>query len=118
MQGLNIVIGIFLLGGCGALLRYAVSLFFGNNLYAVLVVNIVGSFCVGLLSSSLVLSPSYKIILMFGFLGSLSTFSNFALQIHQLLLGGQWLQATLIFMGNNVLSIFACYLGYRAILNL
>lgn len=115
---MNIVIGVFLLGGFGALLRYFISVFSGSNLYAVLLVNIVASFILGLLSSSIELSSFYKIIIVFGFLGSLSTFSSFALQVHQLLLAGQWVQATLIFTANNVLSILSCYLGYKIVLNL
>lgn len=118
MQVINIVAGIFFLGGCGALLRYATLVVLVNNLYAILLLNVVASFLLGLLSASTGLSSPYKTIIIFGFLGSLSTFSSFALQMHQLFLEGQYIQASVIFISNNVLSILACYLGYKLLLNL
>lgn len=118
VQGMNIIIGIFILGGVGSLLRYVFSIFLINNLYAILAVNIIASFFLGMLSLTVGLSSPYKIVIIFGLLGSLSTFSSYALQIHQLLLEGQWLQAGIVFTGNNLLSILACYLGYKLVLNL
>ncbi|MBE8221904.1 MAG: hypothetical protein HAW60_04155 [Bdellovibrionales bacterium] len=115
---MNIIIGVFILGGLGSLIRYITSIFLINNLYAVLSVNIIASFFLGILSATVGLSSEYKIIIIFGLLGSLSTFSSYALQIHQLLLEGQFLQASLVFVGNNLLSIIACYLGYKLVLNL
>lgn len=115
---MNIIVGVFLLGGLGSLLRYGVNVVAVNNLYAILLVNVVASFFLGVISAATGVSSPYKVIIIFGLLGSLSTFSSYALQVHQLLLEGQWLQATLVVTGNNALSILACYLGYKLVLNL
>ncbi|MBE8162997.1 MAG: CrcB family protein [Bdellovibrionaceae bacterium] len=118
MQGLNIVIGIFILGGLGAFFRYMVGAFFMHSMYGVLAVNVIASFFAGVLSFSTTLSSPYKLVIIFGLLGSFSTFSSYALQVHQLLLEGQWLRAGVVFIANNLLSILACYLGYKLALNL
>lgn len=112
-QALAIMAG----GALGALSRYAISLYFAqyktSGLFAypiaTLSVNVLGCFLLSLLVfSASQLSPTVKLALGTGFLGALTTFSTFELELLQLanLLG--WLQA----LGYLLMSVS---LGFGAI---
>ena len=81
-------------GALGAIARYLVGMAISHHLpnhgwLATLSVNIVGCFAMGIMAAILIESPSFspavRSFVMIGFLGALTTFSSFALDIHILL---------------------------------
>lgn len=106
---------ITLFGALGCLSRYAVSGWTyrvaGQSLpYGTLVVNVIGSFLIGLimeasLRSSLV-SADLRIGLTVGFLGGFTTFSTFSYETFRLIEEGSLVQAG----GNILLSVTLCVL--------
>lgn len=104
---------IALFGACGCLSRYAVSgwtySLVGKGLpYGTLVVNVVGSFLLGLvmeatLHSSL-LSPEVRMGITTGFMGGFTTFSTFSYETFRLFEDGSYLAAG----ANILLNIFLC----------
>lgn len=88
--------------------------------WGTLVVNITGSFIIGLLAALSLpegpwqLSPGARQFTMIGICGGFTTFSSFSLQTLQLLQNREWLFAA----GNVILSMALClvavWLGYVA----
>ena len=81
-------------GALGAIARYLVGMAVNYHLpnhgwLATLSVNIVGCFAMGIMAAILIespsVSPAVRSFVMIGFLGALTTFSSFALDIHILL---------------------------------
>jgi fluoride exporter len=81
-------------GALGAIARYLVGMAISHHLpnhgwLATLSVNIVGCFVMGIMAAILIespsVSPAVRSFVMIGFLGALTTFSSFALDIHILL---------------------------------
>ena len=81
-------------GALGAIARYLVGMAISHHLpnhgwLAILSVNIVGCFAMGIMAAILIespsVSPAVRSFVMIGFLGALTTFSSFALDIHILL---------------------------------
>ena len=108
-------LGIFILAGIGAIIRFGLVEFSGST--GVLIANVIGSALIGYvltqpqwLSS---LSPHATRIIAIGFLGALTTFSSYSMDVVSALTSGQALKAAALFMGHNVLSIGACLLTYR-----
>jgi len=107
-------------GALGSILRYF-TILFQQKYYpmdfplGVLVVNIVGSFIIGFLYiyfSFYTISPNIKLLLITGFLGSLTTFSTFALDSY--LLYQYSLNLTILNILSNVFgSIFAVLVGIK-----
>lgn len=106
---------IALFGACGCLARHAVAgwtyRLCGTALpYGTLVVNVLGSFCIGLLMElslrSTLLGPDLRVGLTVGFLGGFTTFSTFSYETIRLLEEGSLLQAG----GNVLLSVVVCLL--------
>lgn len=100
-------------GGLGSVLRYAVSALTHSRIstdfpYGTLVVNVTGSFLIGLLYVLLTeretLDPVWRAGLIIGVLGGFTTFSSFSLETLNLLLGGALGKAAL----NILLSVGAC----------
>jgi len=115
----------FLLLGIGAIwgafLRYKIVesplVVFGGLPLNVLIVNIVGSFILGIfsvLSVSWNLDPRYSFLFAIGFCGSLTTMSSFALEVNNLLDNKQILFAMLNIFANVGLSILSV-IGGRAV---
>jgi fluoride exporter len=79
-------IGLIALGGgVGALVRFALGQLSGQIPWGVLLANTLGSFIAGLaMAGSIDLAW-----IVVGLAGGISTFSTFAAQTHQLLLGGK-----------------------------
>ena len=116
--------GLLVVGAViGALLRYKIvespAVFYGLPVN-VLVVNIVGSFILGLfsvLSVGFNLDPQYSLLVAVGFCGSFTTMSSFALETTNLLEGNQFILLALNILANVGLSIGAI-IGGRAVGNL
>jgi fluoride exporter len=111
-------IGIF--GGFGCVARYLVSgwtyLLLGRSLpYGTLLVNVVGSFLLGLLMTfglrSTLLSPEIRIGLTVGFMGGFTTFSTFSYETLRLLEDGSFWQAGMNIFLNILLCLLFSLLG-------
>ena len=113
-----IYIGIF--GGLGCVARYLASgwtyQLVGRNLpYGTLLVNIVGSFLLGLLMTfglrSTLFSPEIRIGLAVGFMGGFTTFSTFSYETLRLMEDGSLWQAGINVILNVVLCLLFALLG-------
>ncbi|MBK90324.1 MAG: fluoride efflux transporter CrcB [Chloroflexi bacterium] len=111
-------------GALGATLRFTISpqidkLFNSNFPFGIFVVNIMGCFFIGLLISlfenKLMLSENLKIFLIIGFLGSLTTFSTFALDNFNLVNQRNFYFLFLNLILTNFVGLVMVILGIRAI---
>lgn len=101
----------------GAFLRYKIAsspIVFGVLPLNVLIINVVGSFILGIFSIlfvSLNLDTKYSILLAVGFCGSFTTMSSFALESINLLDNKQFALFALNVIANVGLSLGAIVLG-------
>ena len=108
-------IGVALLGGCGALARFGLTLRVTDRLHSpfplgTLAVNISGAFLLGLLAGTS-LGGDGRLLLGAGALGSFTTFSAWMLETQRVgEAGKKRLAATNIFL-SIVLGLAAVYLG-------
>ena len=114
------VIYIVVAGGLGALARYYVSGFAQQTLgsgfpYGTLIVNLLGSFLVGLVmqvSINTDLIPyGLRLALTLGFLGAFTTFSAFSYETLGYFEDGEWIRAGINILVNVAPSIGAAFLG-------
>ena len=91
------IVAVFIGGGLGSCARYllqgAVQRWSGSLFpWGTLVVNIAGSFIIGVLMASLeerfLVQPSLRLFLTVGILGGFTTFSSFSYETMALLVGG------------------------------
>lgn len=93
--------------------RYGESFPFGT-----LVVNVTGSFLIGLFAAlsepegRWFLNPTMRELLMIGFCGGYTTFSSFSLQTLTLLQNGEWLRAGANALASFALCMLAVWLGF------
>ena len=100
-------------GALGALARYLVSTLLagrGSLPWAVVVVNVVGSFAAGL-ALGLPLDSTVQLIIVSGFCGGLTTFSTLSVETVQLVLDGKRRAAALSVTLNLVIGIAAVIVG-------
>lgn len=106
------------LAGMGAGLRWVLTHFMGSPV-STLVVNIVGSLLIGFVfchskelseDSALAL---WKVPLMVGFLGALTTYSSFSLECLEMLHSQNYRSLLLYATSMNALCLLGCWLGYR-----
>ena len=120
-----ILYGFVALGGAtGAVLRTiisqaAITLLGKGFPFGTLIVNVLGSFIMGvlfaLLDDNLIADTPWRQLIGLGFLGALTTFSTFSMDTLLLLQEGEWLKATLNVSLNVGLCIFVAYLGMRLV---
>jgi CrcB protein len=114
-MSLAIVCAVLLGGAVGSVLRFwisgIVSVSIGETFpYGTFVVNVVGSFLIGLFSGLLSSYPKLELLfparelLMIGLCGGLTTFSSLSLQTWNLAVGRSWRAA----IANAILSTLAC----------
>jgi len=117
---MSIILSIAAGGAVGAVGRYltmeGVTYCLGHGFpYATLIVNVVGSFCLGSLISLLGMmwSPSAEIrgFLIVGLLGSFTTFSAFSSDVITLLEQGEFLSASLYIIISVIFSVLALFAG-------
>ena len=106
----KIIILVALGGAVGALTRFlsvaVLSKFFGGPL-SILAMNSLGSFAMGILCSwGGGVDPVVRGLVAVGFLGSLTTFSTFSMDLGVMIQQGQYL----LFLGYALLSVF-CGVG-------
>ena len=103
-------------GTIGALARYGATVL-GRRLgarfpWAVLVVNVVGSFVAGAVSTAVAPhDPALGTVVITGFCGGLTTFSTWTVDTVGLARGGRWVVALWNVVGNLVLGVLAVALG-------
>lgn len=108
---MNEWLAIFIGGGMGSLLRYALTRWFPPEPTgfptATFLANVLACLVMGLalhlFSRSLQLPESYRLMVLTGFCGGFSTFSTFSLDTLRLVQAGDWTQATL-YAGLSFLS--------------
>lgn len=107
-------------GALGAMLRYAISsgiyAWFGRSFpFGTLVVNVLGSFAIGLLSILLVerfnVPQEWRLALVVGVLGALTTFSTFSWDTLDLMQQGLMQRAFFNVLLNVVMCITAAWIG-------
>ena len=117
------VILVALGGSIGAVLRYLLSIFmiqlFGSGFpFGTLLVNLLGSFLMGVvyaLGQLSHVSPEIKALVGIGLLGALTTFSTFSNETLLLLQEGLWHKAILNVLLNVTLCLFMVYVGQQLI---
>ena len=104
----------------GATCRYYIGIlsiqYLGNGIpYGTLISNIIGSFLAGILIvlvlEKLYLSETYRLMLLVGLAGSLTTMSALSIESVEMLSGGDYSQALINILLNLGLSLLAASLG-------
>jgi CrcB protein len=108
------------IGGClGSVLRFWVSSYIGGRMgtrfpYGTLVINITGSFLVGLafalLTAKTQWSPNWRYLIPIGFIGGYTTFSAFELETLRTIQDGQ-LELGLLYVATSVIIGFVAVWG-------
>lgn len=107
-------------GALGALARFGVvqqsARFFATSFpVGTLLVNIVGSFLMGLVAFYVLSRSGFtgtRALVMTGFLGGFTTFSAFSLDVLQQIEKGEIWQAIIYSIASVVLSVLAVFVGY------
>ena len=109
-------------GAIGSMLRFATSLVINSKYfpYATLVVNITGSFIIGVVFAMSIrqagLSTNWQLFLATGICGGFTTFSAFTLENMGLLQSGRTGMALSYIALSIVLGIVATFLGYQLVI--
>ena len=107
----------------GASSRYYIGIistqYLGQGLpYGTLISNVIGSFIAGVLIvlvlEKLLLSETYRLMLLVGLAGSLTTMSALSIESVEMLSGGHYSQAFINILLNLLLSLAAASLGVVA----
>ena len=115
------LIAIFIGGGIGAMLRYIISTmakhFFMFTIVGTFISNIIGCFLIGFLFALTLnkagMLPDYlKALLIVGFLGGLTTFSTFNIEIFELIKNGKIFYGLIYMVSSCVVGLLVTYLGY------
>jgi CrcB protein len=117
------IILVLLAGAVGTGCRYGLSSLIYSRIerptfpYANLIINVSGSFAIGLLAELFdgrtLVSPTTRAMLLIGFLGGYTTFSSFSYETFSLIRDGEWSRATLNSMGSVLLGLVAVWMGVR-----
>ena len=117
------VLFVLIGGAAGTGLRFGLSTFINSLLkqppfpYATFIINLTGSFAIGLLaewfSAKEVVSPDLRIAILTGVLGGYTTFSSFSFETFGLLRDGKILAALSYSLGSVLLGLLATWGGIR-----
>ena len=113
------VIWVGIGGMFGAAARFGVGRFaadrWGVGLpYGTLLVNLSGSFAIGVILTVLldrVADPVWRLLLVTGFLGGYTTFSSYSFELVTLIGGGRLGWAAAYLIASNVIGLVACFAG-------
>jgi CrcB protein len=118
---LMLVAYVALGGGVGTAARYLLTLFVQQRAgagfpVATLLVNVTGSFLLGLLMryalESTAASPEARLLLTTGFCGGFTTFSTFSYETARLIEDGEWRRGVAYIAASVILSIGGLFLGF------
>lgn len=110
------------LGACaGALLRWQLGLWLNHAgawlPWGTLAANLVGGYLVGLAVALLhhhpQLDPTWRLLLVTGFLGALTTFSSFSAEVVEMMLADRWGQALVTVALHLLGSLAMTYVGIK-----
>jgi len=114
-----VIATVLIAGSLGAVIRYLLSRRFpvrpGHLPGGILIVNVVGSAVAGValgLAERAALSADWRLIIVTGFCGGLTTFSTWSVETIELLDGGRWRAALLNVFVTLVLGFAAAGAGY------
>jgi CrcB protein len=116
-----IVLAVVVAGVAGAVLRYSISRVFAPRTrfpWAVLIVNVVGSACGGVvvaLWTCAGLSSDWRLILLTGFCGGLTTFSTFSIESVQLAIARRYAVVVVSVGANLVFGVGAALAAYSLV---
>ncbi len=123
MESVKPILLLLLGGAVGTSCRYYFSLFIYTIItqptfpYANLVINVSGSFLIGLLAelfdTRVLVAPAVRVALLTGVLGGYTTFSSFSLETLSLLRDGEVGLALLNAIGSVSLGLLAAWAGVR-----
>lgn len=110
-----VALGVGLLGGAGAILRFALDGVVARRLgrefpYGTLVVNLLGAFVLGVIVGAALTQNAYR-LLGTGLIGAFTTFSTWALESHRLGEDGELRLAGLNFAVSLLLGIVIAWAG-------
>jgi len=112
---MKVAIIIAIGGAAGALGRHLLAGYLGQLMgggfpWAILIVNVVGSFLLGVITElaaqSILITPEIKALMTVGFLGAFTTFSTFSLDIVELCERGQWSWAFFYICASVFMAVF------------
>jgi fluoride exporter len=123
---LNSVIAISVGASAGALLRWVFGLWLNALLppmpLGTLAANLVGGYLVGVavavFSIEVSLAPEWRLLVITGFLGGLTTFSTFSAEVTSLLLGGRFAWAGAMISAHLFGSLAMTLLGMGSVAGL
>ena len=108
-------------GAIGSICRYGTSWVIGPRSFplATLLVNIVGSFIIGLIMAYCLknesFSDNWKLFLATGICGGFTTFSTFSLENLQLLQNGKFTMAACYTLSSLLIGMVAVWAGFKLI---
>ena len=116
---LNSILAISLGASLGAILRWVLGLVLDSMSVAItmgtLAANWIGGFLIGVamafFSAHTELSPQWRLLIITGFLGGLTTFSSFSAELTSMIQGGRLSIALITVMLHVVGSILMTFLG-------
>ncbi|MFK4729079.1 fluoride efflux transporter CrcB [Agromyces mediolanus] len=114
-----VIATVLVAGSLGAVIRYLLSRLYpvrpGHLPGGILIVNVVGSAVAGVilgLAERAAVSADWRLILVTGFCGGLTTFSTWSVETIELVDGGRWRAALLNVFVTLVLGFAAAGAGY------
>mgnify|MGYP005769377519 CR=1 FL=1 len=114
------ILSVFLGGAIGSVLRYLISLlskkYFLTPVIGTFFVNIIGCFIIGLVFGLVLKSnvfPNFvRLFIISGFLGGLTTFSSFNLEIFELIKEGKIFLSLAYLLLSLIFGLLSTYLGF------
>ncbi|RZI91179.1 MAG: fluoride efflux transporter CrcB [Variovorax sp.] len=116
------VLAISVGAALGALSRWGLALWFGTGglmPWGTLAANLIGGYLIGVLIAGFALVPDvdpvWRLAVVTGFLGGLTTFSSFSAEVVTMLLEGRLGVAAITALSHLAGSLFLTWLGIRTV---